>query len=182
MRVGCILDGGVLHYNDGHKTHLGPRINEHGDEHYFGGHASEEISLSPFVDIAKVEIHRNSNELVGMRVTLADGTVGGELHENDRYGQHAEIVTLKPDAGERIVGFFGRSDWKRGFNGIQEFGIITAPSAAVLPESMYDLAELKNTDGGLEEVQLLLQSGGSSRRSFRDHEDYSDEEWDQGRD
>lgn len=186
MRVGCILDGGVLSYADGHKTHLGPRVDECGNEHYFGGHASEKITLTPDVDIVKVEIHRNSHELVGMRTTLADGTVRGELHENDGYGSDVEIVPLEPELGEKIVGFFGRSDWKRSFNGIQEFGIITAPQGVELPECVYDMPELKNTDGGLEEMRSFF----NPNRSMNDANDYidedadqdNDEEWDDDRD
>ena len=34
------------------------------------------------------------------------------------------------------------------FNGIEEFGIITAPRDAELPMVIYDLPELQNTDGG----------------------------------
>ena len=186
MRVGCILDGGVLSYADGHKTHLGPRIDSYGNEHHFGGHASEEIALTPDVDIVKVEIHRNSYELVGMRTTLADGTVRGELNENDRYGENAEIVALEPEVGEKIVGFFGRSDWKRSFNGIQEFGIITAPQGVGLPECVYDMPELKNTDGGLEETRSFFNPDGS-RNDANDYIDEDvdqeiDEEWDNDRD
>lgn len=48
-----------------------------------------------------------------------------------------------------IIGFYGRSDWNGGsFCGVEEFGIITAPRNAELPESVYDLEELQNTDGG----------------------------------
>jgi hypothetical protein len=34
-----------------------------------------------------------------------------------------------------------------GFNGIKEFGIITAPNHVELPAAIYDLPELQNTDG-----------------------------------
>lgn len=190
MRVGCILDGGVLYYSDGHKTHLGPRIDENGNEHRFGGHASEKISLSPDNDIVKIEIHRDHSELVGMRTTLADGTVRGELHEKDHYRQALEIIALEPGPEEKIVGFFGRSDWKCGFNGIQEFGIITAPKDQELPEILYDMDELKNTDGGLEELTWIIRAEESRKQAFREvdedgsekgNEEYSDEEWDDGR-
>lgn len=121
-----------------------------------------------------------------MRTTLADGTVRGELNENDRYGENAEIVALEPEVGEKIVGFFGRSDWKRSFNGIQEFGIITAPQGVGLPECVYDMPELKNTDGGLEETRSFFNPDGS-RNDANDYIDEDvdqeiDEEWDNDRD
>jgi hypothetical protein len=54
-----------------------------------------------------------------------------------------------PSGKEKIIGFYGRSDWNRGgFCGIEEFGIITAPRDVDLPETIYDLEELQNTDGG----------------------------------
>lgn len=44
-----------------------------------------------------------------------------------------------------IVGFYGTS----GSSGYcSEFGIISAPKNVELPDSMYDLPELQNTDGG----------------------------------
>lgn len=55
---------------------------------------------------------------------------------------------VEPTKSEKIIGFYGRSDWGRGFSGIQEFGIITAPINAELPANIYDLPELQNTDGG----------------------------------
>lgn len=84
--------------------------------------------------------------------TLADGTVRGKLNESLSHDQDVEVVALEPGPGERIVGFFGRSDWERGVNGIREFGIVTAPKGVELPDSVYDVAELKNTDGGIEGV------------------------------
>lgn len=50
---------------------------------------------------------------------------------------------------ERIVGFFGRSYWGENFSGLIEFGIITAPRDAVLPDVVYDMPELQNIDGGV---------------------------------
>lgn len=54
----------------------------------------------------------------------------------------------EPTESENIIGFYGRSDWGRGFSAIREFGIITAPKNVELPVSIYDLPELQNTDGG----------------------------------
>jgi hypothetical protein len=60
------------------------------------------------------------------------------------------VLTLssEPAANEKIIGFYGRSDWGIGVSGIQQFGIITAPRDIELPMSIYDLPELQNTDGG----------------------------------
>lgn len=60
----------------------------------------------------------------------------------------ADIWFSEPAANEKIVGFYGRSDYAGGFCGIEEFGIITAPKDVELPEIVYDLPELQNTDGG----------------------------------
>lgn len=46
------------------------------------------------------------------------------------------------------MGFFGKSWWGPNFSGLAEFGIITAPKDFALPDVVYDMEELKNTDGG----------------------------------
>lgn len=46
------------------------------------------------------------------------------------------------------MGFFGKSWWGPHFSGVAEFGIITAPKDLALPDVVYDMEELKNTDGG----------------------------------
>ena len=61
----------------------------------------------------------------------------------------ADYDNEAPAAGEKIIGFYGQSDFDRGFMGIQEFGIITASKDVELPEIIYDMSELQNTDGGL---------------------------------
>jgi hypothetical protein len=62
---------------------------------------------------------------------------------------------LEPAENEKIVGFYGRSDYAGCFCGIEEFGIITTPKDVELPESVYDLPELQNTDGGTGPVSFL---------------------------
>ncbi|EJD32777.1 hypothetical protein AURDEDRAFT_77464 [Auricularia subglabra TFB-10046 SS5] len=156
MRVGCILDGGVLFYANGTKVNLGPRWGRGGWERNFGGHASQKIDLPEGVDIAKVEVC-GGFELEGYRTHLANGTFGGDRDWDERDKEFMEVLEAGPD--ERIVGFFGRSDWGRGFEGVQELGIITAPKNAELPDSVYDLPELKNTDGGLGPVSLDVYPG-----------------------
>lgn len=36
LRVGCLWDGGVVYYQDGHKSHWGPMWRPGGQEHHFG--------------------------------------------------------------------------------------------------------------------------------------------------
>jgi hypothetical protein len=77
---------------------------------------------------------------------LSNGTSAGEL--NTRH--HSEIVKLTPSPNEFIVGFFGKSERGGGFCGVEEFGIITVQrdvGIAGLPESVWDMDELKNTSG-----------------------------------
>jgi hypothetical protein len=58
------------------------------------------------------------------------------------------FLSLEPAQNERVIGFYGTNEWGQGFSGILQFGIITAPKDVELPMQIYDLAELKNTDGG----------------------------------
>ncbi|TVY87814.1 putative zinc metalloproteinase [Lachnellula willkommii] len=142
-RVGALLDGAVVYFKDGHKTPCGPRWrpgNGH-HQHTFGGHAAQNVKIPQGVDVVKVEVGHNS-ELDGLRFHLSDGTAGGYLYKD------SSSHVLEPAENEKIVGFYGRSDYNRGFCGIEEFGIITAPKDVELPEIVYDLPELQNTDGG----------------------------------
>lgn len=67
-------------------------------------------------------------------------------------------MVLEAPSGERIVGFYGRSYWGENFDAIAEFGIITAPRNVELPDAVYEMDELKNTDGG-QDVSELFQEG-----------------------
>lgn len=145
LRVGCIMDGAVVHYEDGHWTNCGPQRRSDGSRHTFGGHASKKLHLPPGVDIAKVRVagkpEWNTN-LDGIRMTLSNGTEGGHLNS---YGDDKHITVLEPAAGERIIGFYGHSQRHSGGYCV-EFGIITAPKDIELPEQLYDMAELQNPD------------------------------------
>ncbi|KAF2492311.1 hypothetical protein BU16DRAFT_529656 [Lophium mytilinum] len=149
MRVGAIWDGGVVYYEDGHKSHWGPMRGTGGHEHHFGGGSSEAIDLPPNVDIKKIEVNRKDDwgVMSGVRMHLSNGEVKGQL--NARGGSN--VITLEPARHERIIGFYGANDWGRNFSGVLQFGIITAPRDIELPPQVYDLPELKNTDGGLGE-------------------------------
>ncbi|KAF2124387.1 hypothetical protein P153DRAFT_326536 [Dothidotthia symphoricarpi CBS 119687] len=146
LRVGCIWDGGVVKYADGHVSHWGPMYS-YNSIHRFGGHASEKIDLPPNVDIEYIEVHGGcdwgSDVLCGVRVHLADGTARGELNA---HGEPSDVVRLEPKAGEVVVGFYGVSGGS--FYGVREFGILTAPrevGITGLPEQAFELAELRNT-------------------------------------
>jgi hypothetical protein len=114
----------------------------YGSKHHFGGHASEKLRLPEGVEITSIEV----NPRDGVRMHLSNGTSAGEL--NTRH--HSEIVKLTPSPNEFIVGFFGKSERGGGFCGVEEFGIITVQrdvGIAGLPESVWDMDELKNTSG-----------------------------------
>jgi hypothetical protein len=144
--VGCIWDGGVVTYSDGHTSHWGP-MKRWGQTHRFGGHATEEIELGGS-EIESIEVNRGdekwgSDEMYGIRMHLANGTSKGELNGEEG----GNIVRLEPGPNEVIVGFYGKNT-RGSFCGVIEFGIITAPKEIGikgLPEAIFDMPELKNT-------------------------------------
>jgi hypothetical protein len=89
---------------------------------------------------------------------MSNGKAGGYLYENDSVhtlgilpqfqNSFIHLIVSEPAENEKIIGFYGRSEWGLGFDGIEEFGIITARRHAPLPMAIYDLPELQNTDGG----------------------------------
>ncbi|RDW61459.1 hypothetical protein BP5796_11351 [Coleophoma crateriformis] len=141
-RVGCVLDGAVVYYKDAHTNPCGPRWDRDGYDHNFGGHASEMIDIPEGTEVVKVEVSSDNHDLNGLRFTLSDGTAGGYIPDEHT----SSALEASPD--ERIVGFFGRSDWGAHFDGIQEFGILTAPRDVEIPLSVYSMPELQNKDGG----------------------------------
>ncbi len=148
LRVGCLWDGGVVKYADGHKSHWGP-MRRNGYEHHFGGHASEEISIPVGVEIKYIEVNNNSGHCMGgVRMHLSNGTSAGELNGSPD-DEWSDIQRLEPGPDEVIVGFYGKNE-KRSFCGVVEFGILTAPRKVGiegLPAAAFDMAELKNTEG-----------------------------------
>ena len=58
-----------------------------------GGHASQRIYLSPGVDVVKLELTLAWSQFQGMRITLSDGTVKGEL--NARHKTDVLILGMK---------------------------------------------------------------------------------------
>ncbi|KAF9690702.1 hypothetical protein EKO04_011475 [Ascochyta lentis] len=165
LRVGCWWDGGVVQYADGHKSHWGP-MRTGGLEHHFGGHASQTIDLPPNVNIKRIEVNRGRDDdyMQGIRMRLTDRTVRGEL--NARGNADSNVVRLEPASHEVIVGFYGKSGEN---DGVMEFGIITAAKSVGLdglPESVFDLPELRNTVG----------MGDDARTTGEDEQDNSGDE------
>jgi hypothetical protein len=97
---------------------------------------------------------------------MSDGEAGGYLYENESVRTlglvSSSIISFpllmisEPAENEKIIGFYGRSEWGCCFDGIEEFGIITAPRDVELLAVIYDLPELQNTDGGNGPVSCQL--------------------------
>ncbi|KAE8833487.1 hypothetical protein PTNB73_05125 [Pyrenophora teres f. teres] len=170
LRVGCLWDGGVVKYADGHVSHWGP-MQRYGRKHSFGGHASKKIRLPEGFEISSIQVNPQS----GVRMHLSDGTSAGEL--NMRGGMDPEITTLAPSPDEVIVGFFGKSS-RGGFCGVLEFGIITAPKDVGLdglPEQVWEMCELKNR-AGLEDDDDDCKMEGGYQQDYDDEEEEDFEE------
>ncbi|EGC43739.1 zinc metalloproteinase [Histoplasma capsulatum var. duboisii H88] len=150
VRTGAYLDGLYIDFDDGERVNCGPRLRRNGDKHTFGGHAAKKVDFTQGVgnygdrEIVRIEVARADNVITGMRIYLKDGTQGGEL---SGYGYVKETCALEPPHGQRIVGFYGRSWWGRMCDAIFEFGIIMAPRDVELPEALYGMKGLMNTDG-----------------------------------
>ncbi|KAJ5460475.1 uncharacterized protein N7458_002027 [Penicillium daleae] len=161
LRVGCTMDGAVVHYADGQHANCGPARNKHnGQPHRFGGHASVRRDIPDGEEITQVKIHKREDgwgSLSGIRMILSNGDAWGCLNYNGNGDDDSDddknsddgdqendsaIVTLEPGDDEVIVGFYGKSDQRSGFT--YEFGILTAPKGVELPEKVYNMAELRN--------------------------------------
>ncbi|KAK1953612.1 hypothetical protein LY78DRAFT_697779 [Colletotrichum sublineola] len=150
VRTGCILDGAYVEFPDGTKVNCGPRISKWGGgktKHEFGGHAAENVRVPKGGEIVRIEVARGNNILHGMRIHFGNGKAGGALSGYEDEPQE-ETLALEVQSDERIVGFYGRSWWGHHFDGLVEFGIITAPNGVELPDQIYKVKELQNTDGG----------------------------------
>ncbi|KAI3316460.1 hypothetical protein HD806DRAFT_349920 [Xylariaceae sp. AK1471] len=144
IRVGAIMDGGVVHYSDGSKCNCGVPSQEN-----YGGHLSEDraLSESEIFRITRVSVNAGDQELNGCRMTLANNESWGNIN-NYNTGSGVQHLVCGPD--ERIIGFFGKSVAGSGYT--CEFGIITAPRSVVdseggLPAAIYDMPELMNVHG-----------------------------------
>jgi hypothetical protein len=153
LRVGCTLDGAVIHYTDRTHQNCG-RLGER-----FGGHASEKHNIPKRSRIVKVEICESGGwgSLDGIRMTLDNGDVWGELNAQS---DSDKVEVLKPGSNEKIVGFFGKSAPY-----IQEFGIITAPKDFKVPGSVYDMQELQNMGGNRRDDDDSGSDGSGSQDS-----------------
>ncbi|KAI6785968.1 metallopeptidase [Emericellopsis cladophorae] len=139
LAVGCILDGAEVYYKDGTKVPCSKRC-PHESEEYMGGHQARRLALPKGVEITKVAVIKagEGNPLAGLRMWLSNGVAMGALNKD----HGAEVRYLKPGEGQVIVGFHGSSDKGSGY--CYEFGIVTAPKGRQLPDSVYDMPELKN--------------------------------------
>lgn len=93
IRVGCIFDGGVMHYEDGYKMYWGPLYRRHDGEHQFGGHVSSTLQIPTNAEIQKVEVNRRGwgrGIMGGIRVYLSTGQSAGELNAHDQCDYDAE--------------------------------------------------------------------------------------------
>lgn len=142
LRVGAVLDGAIVYYEDGHKTPCGHRYNRGGaSPFHMGGGNSQMLQLPQGVDIVKVEVKTygwSKDVLGGISMTLSDGSRAGALNT---YASPSKNLTkvLEAGPGERIVGFYGTSEYYT-----QEFGIVTAPKDVELPPQTYDMPQLQN--------------------------------------
>ncbi|EMD88431.1 hypothetical protein COCC4DRAFT_205340 [Bipolaris maydis ATCC 48331] len=149
LRVGCLWDGGVVKYADGHVSHWGP-MRTYGSRHRFGGHASQKIRLPESVEITSVQVNPDD----GVRVHLSNGQSKGELNAQS----DTQLVEVKPAADEIVVGFFGKSRRNDGFNGVCEFGLICVKREVGwegLPEAVFALDQVRNT-AGLEDAEHAM--------------------------
>jgi hypothetical protein len=139
LRVGVVLDGAVVYYEDGHTTPCGHRYRQDGTRFDMGGGDAQKLFIPKGVDIVKVELKKyrlGTQFLGGISMTLSNGTRRGVLNSTEV----GEIKVLEPGPGEKIVGFYGTS-----FNYTQEFGIVTGPKDVELPAQTYDMYQLQNT-------------------------------------
>ena len=142
LRVGCTLDGAVVYYDDGHTTPCGLRRDNRGNSFEFGSHASEKLEIPAGVENTEVEVRAADHEgsiLKGIRVSLSNGCSAGELNDQDDSGVSD---VLEPRRGEKIVGFYGRSEI--GCGHCLEFGIVTVDKGVELPPQVFDMVELQN--------------------------------------
>ncbi|KAH0285420.1 hypothetical protein M436DRAFT_85473 [Aureobasidium namibiae CBS 147.97] len=141
LRVGAVLDGAVVYYEDGHKTPCGYRYYGNGSPFNMGGGNSQMLHLPPGVDIAKVEVKTygwSMDVLGGITMTLSDGTKAGALNTYPSPTRNLTKV-LEAGPGQKIVGFYGTS-----WDYTQEFGIVTGPNDVELPPQTYDMPQLQN--------------------------------------
>nr|POE78034.1 putative zinc metalloproteinase [Quercus suber] len=178
LRVGCTLDGAVIYYADGSPAHCGPNYTSKGRVRVFGGHASKCCRIPAGAEIAKVELNTGSDGRGGpdgIRITLDNGAAWGELNIRSDGRWKSDITTLTPPLGERIVGFFGKHNGWDGYT--RDFGILTAPKEVdVLPDEVFGMEELRNTDGGLGKVEGAEMPTRESCAAYYRHDQWDEPE------
>ncbi|KAF2400432.1 hypothetical protein EJ06DRAFT_430175 [Trichodelitschia bisporula] len=144
-RVGALLDGAVVGFQDGHKVPCGPRWDRDGHQHHFGGHRSEERSFAATTNITMIEVSAANGGLDALRVHSSDGQTWGCLSEQEQ----SETTSLEAGPPDRIIGFFGCNEYSNGsYFRTMEFGILTLNKDVDIPDQAFDMEELRNTDGG----------------------------------
>lgn len=89
LRVGCVLDGAIVYYKDGTKVPCGPR-GQNGKDLDMGGHQARKIALPKNVDVVKVAVAKDHEELRGLRIWLSNGKAMGAL--NKRGSDSVEVI------------------------------------------------------------------------------------------
>ena len=82
LRVGCALDGAIVHYKDGKRIPCGRRGPKGKDPH-MGGHQARKLALPEGEEIVKVAVMRTplyGNTLRGLRMWLSNGQGMGALN------------------------------------------------------------------------------------------------------
>jgi hypothetical protein len=83
IRVGCGLDGAVVHYKDGTSAPCGRMAGSH-PTWDMGGHQAKKMAIPKGVDIVKVAVSGPSGwGLSGLRMFLSDGKAMGALNKSD---------------------------------------------------------------------------------------------------
>lgn len=84
IRVGCALDGAIVHYKDGTSAPCGPLVGSH-PTYSMGGHQAKKIAIPSGVDIEKVAVcvpNGSCWDLDGLRIFLEGGKAMGALNRS----------------------------------------------------------------------------------------------------
>ncbi|KFA52547.1 hypothetical protein S40293_07624 [Stachybotrys chartarum IBT 40293] len=139
IRVGCALDGAIVHYKDGTKVPCGPR-GKNGEDPTMGGHQARKMAIPWGEEIVSVAVQKGNGQLGGLRMTLSNGKAMGAINSRDRGGI---VEILEADEGQKIIGFCGAHGDE--YSLCTEFGIVTGPRNKEIPDIVYDMPELQNT-------------------------------------
>ncbi|THH03992.1 hypothetical protein EW146_g10298 [Bondarzewia mesenterica] len=137
IQRGLWFDGMYVHYEDETQVVAGAKRHVKGNSKRLGGETTWLI-LDKDVKIQSLRIKSGGYRFVNevQFITKEDtGAVRKGMEE------------LVPDAGEDIIGFYGKHQHDNGFCPTLEFGILTIPQGTELPKA-YEMPALRNADGG----------------------------------